>query len=241
MCSWGTCGARRGGCRGAHARAPGCASAHRLLELHRQRGLDGLKEPRRPAVLAGLDVVDEAVLLPGVGPVDRPAARLVGHAVVVEPRVEDQHARRAGAAEKLVRREIDRVEALAGRRGACRSRRRAPTRRSPRSSSPRAVHDPRERVHGRAHAGDVGAGGEGADLQGPLPVAFEQRVGAAGSTRPRSSGGITSTSAMVSSHDVWLEWCSMWVSNTTGRSSSGSWQTAPTAPAAGGRACAGAC
>ena len=34
-------------------------------------------------------------------------------------------------------------------------------------------------------------------------------------------GGTTTTSATVSYHEVWFEWCSMWVTKTTGRSASG--------------------
>ena len=37
-----------------------------------------------------------------------------------------------------------------------------------------AMHDPGERVHRRTHAGDVGAGGEGADLQRAAPVPLEE-------------------------------------------------------------------
>ena len=59
---------------------------------------------------AKLDVFEVAVLPPGVGPVDRAAARIVGHLIVVEGAVEDQYARCAGAAEELVGREEDGVE-----------------------------------------------------------------------------------------------------------------------------------
>lgn len=47
-------------------------------------------------------------------------------------------------------------------------------------------------------------------------------LSAARSTTPCGSGGTTTTSAIVSYHDVWFEWCSRWVTNTTGRSTAGS-------------------
>jgi len=41
------------------------------------------------------------------------------------------------------------------------------------------------------------------------------------SIRPSCVGGMTQTSAIVSYHDVWLEWCSMCVTKTTGLFSDG--------------------
>jgi hypothetical protein len=159
---------------------PHRVDAHGVLELHRECGLDRLEEAWRSGVLARLDVVEEGVLAPWIGPRDRAAPRFVGHRVVVQRAIEDHHARRARTAEELVRREEHRIERGLGiARGVHVDRNvwrrcgevddRDPT---------RTAHQSRHLVVRREDAGHVRAGAERADLERALgegPQLFLQR------------------------------------------------------------------
>ena len=78
------------------------AHAHGLLELEDQAGADRLDDGRRAALLAVRRVVEVAVL-GRVDVHDRPAAGHDRHPVGHQLAAHDQHARRARAADELVR------------------------------------------------------------------------------------------------------------------------------------------
>ena len=146
---------------------------HGILELHGERGLDGLQEARRAAVLARLDVVEEGVLPPRVGPGHGAAAGLVGDGVVVERlRLKITTPDDPGPPRNLCGEKSTASSALsrvAGRVHVDVDVRRGGGEVDERDAAG-AVHQACHLVHRREDAGDVGAGAEGADLHRPLAV-----------------------------------------------------------------------
>ncbi|OPZ80849.1 MAG: hypothetical protein BWY77_00899 [bacterium ADurb.Bin431] len=148
---------------------------HPLLEFDGEGGADGLEEAGRAPVLARLDIVHEAVFSPGIGPVDGSAAGLVRHPQGVERGVEKKDPRTARSAEELVGTEKDGIQPgqgvgrmhvdgdIGGGGGEI-----------DKTQAAVLVHDAGHLVIGGADAGDVGAGGEGADLHLPVAVDAQQ-------------------------------------------------------------------
>ena len=143
-----------------------------LLELEDEPGADRLDDRRGAALLAVGLVVEVAVL----GRVDvhhRAAAGHDRHPVGHQLAAHDEHARGAGAADELVRADEDRVLARAagavhldvdvGRAGG----------EVPEAERAVLVEQVGDALGVGDDAGDVGGGGEGADLERPVGVALE--------------------------------------------------------------------
>ena len=179
------------------------------------------RKPGVPASSRASTSCEEGVLAPRVGPRHRAAAGVVGHGVVVErrgrrPARPTSRARRGTCAART----SPRRAAPRGRRGACRSARRArEAAKSTNATPPARCMSFARAWYGVAMPVTFEQAVKAPILTRPIAVLVQQRLeGRRGPPGPRSSGGITTTSAIVSHQDVWLEWCSMWVTKTTGRS-----------------------
>ena len=149
-----------------------------VLEREGEARAHGLHDGGRAALLADRRV--GVVGVPGrADEEDRPAAGDRGHAVAHEPALGHEHARRAGAADELVRRDEDRV--LVGERPVRDVRRRVHVDRQVRAGGGvvparlRAVAVQRDRdlVDVGHDAGDVRRGREAADLHPAVGVAAQ--------------------------------------------------------------------
>ena len=132
------------------------------------------RKPGRAAVLADLDIVVILLFAPGIGPQHRAAAGVVGNAAAVQLLVEHHHPRGAGPAQELVRRKENGVQAL-GRIGGVHVHGHVGGGGGEidEAVAAVAVHDLGHLVVGGVDAGDVGAGGERADLQVAVLVALQ--------------------------------------------------------------------
>ena len=193
------------------------------LELEHEARADRFDDRRRAALLAMLDV-REVDVLERVHVRDRAAARHARHPVPEQLAPGDEHARRPGAADELVRRDEHRV--LVGQRvGSAPGPSRSATygaggREVAERQGAVLVEQARDRVRVRHDAGHVRGRREAADLQRPVGVAVELVApGARGRCGRRASSRIVTRSAIDSRHGSSLLWCSNGPTNTTGRCS----------------------
>ena len=196
--------------------------ADRLLEREHEPGADRLDDRRRAALLA-----DRRLGVVGVprraDEQDRAAARHRRDPVAEQRALGDEHARRPGAADELVRREEHGVLVGECRRGSgagsCRS---AGTGRPPRSPSTPARRGGAAAIETASTSVTIPVTFEAAEK---LPI-FSGRSawrraparGASRSTPPVASSRIVTTSATDSRQGSSFEWCSYGPTNTTGRS-----------------------
>jgi hypothetical protein len=153
--------------------------ADRLLEREDQPGSDRADDVRRTALLPALDVV-EVHVFERIDVLDRAAAGHAWDGVAEQLAPRDQQARRARAADELVRRDEDGVLVVQVRVVACAAGRHLDVhvRRGggevPERQRTVAVQQHRDRARVRQDAGHVGRGGEAPDLQWAVGV-VEQR------------------------------------------------------------------